>query len=92
MTCSKNLPVRALAVISILLFVSGCFESGKPTTKPVPIPPLTTYAAADCPDPGVAADAIQALAEHRVALADCRKRKRVAVSQYEAIRTNFGTQ
>lgn len=74
------------------MFVSGCFGSSKPLVTAQPIPELTLYAAADCPDPGVNPDAIKALAENRLALADCRKRKRVAVGQYEAVRTAFGAQ
>lgn len=75
-----------------MMSVSGCFGSSEPTTKPQPIPPLTPYAEAECPDPGIATDAIKALAENRLALADCRKRKQVAVRQYNEVKAAFGVQ
>lgn len=84
--------LRALLALSLLTFVSGCLRSDEPTTKPQPIPAMTPYAAQDCPDPGVAEDAIKALAENRLALADCRKRKKIAVAEYAAVRGAFGAQ
>lgn len=64
-------------------------QSGKPSTA-TPIPPLQAADAAPCYDPGVGRDAIESLANARVALASCRKKQQNVVNQYNDVRTTFG--
>lgn len=74
------------------MFVSACSESGKPLTVSAPIPNLSGFARSPCSDPGVDRDAVKAIAETRLALADCSRRKGAAVSQYDDVKARFGPQ
>lgn len=75
-------------MLSLTTFVSGCFG----LTETVYVPAGTTVPALDprdeavCPDPGVVGTALSALADNRLALADCRRRHANVVGQYNSVR------
>lgn len=84
---SKTLAPLAL---SLTIFVSGCGRSTDGRIV-VELPPLDPRDEKPCYDPGIAEDAFDALGEHRVALADCRRRHQNAIDQYNEARTQIGT-
>jgi len=86
MLCWKNSTIKALSVLFLTTFVSGCLGSTEPTiVVGTPVPKLDPRDEATCPDPGVRGNAVQALAENRLALADCRRRHANVVEQYNTI-------
>jgi hypothetical protein len=76
----------------LMMFVSACSESGSVPHVSVPVPDLSQFARSECRDPGVDRDAVKALAETRVALAECRRKKSAAVAQYDDVKVRFGQQ
>lgn len=79
-----------LLALSLTMFVSGCGQSTDGRIV-VELPPLDPRDEKPCYDPGIATDALVALGEHRVALADCRRRHQNAIDQYNEARTQLGT-
>lgn len=76
------------------MFVTGCSVFGSVQPKPAPYQPpeLDPRDKKACYDPGIEGDALSALGDTRVALADCRKKHENVVDQYEAVRVKQGTQ
>lgn len=70
---------------------SGCFRSSEDGRVLVDVPKLDSRDEAGCYDPGVDRDAFVAVGENRVALADCRRRHKNVVDQYNDVRLNLGT-
>jgi hypothetical protein len=53
-------------------------------------PPLDPRDEKDCYDPGVGDEALASLGDNRVALADCRRKHRNVVRQYNRVRADLG--
>ena len=74
---------------SALLFVSGCATSGSPVAIAPDLPDIPARLESECPDPGVAEEAVTAVAENRV-YAACNKRKhRDMKSFYRGVRAKL---
>lgn len=87
----KKSALRVGVVFSILMSASACNVFGRaPQLEHVPA--LDPRDEAECTDPGVGAEAIVALAENRVALADCARRHANVVRQYNDVRQQMGEQ
>ena len=92
MNSSMNSAAKALSAFSLMMFASACSGLDSPPPISAPIPELSEFARSECRDPGVDRDAIKAIAETRLALAECRRKKGAAVSQYEDVMARFGPQ
>lgn len=75
-------------MLSILTLVTACSESDK--AAPYKAPPLDPRDERPCYDPGVTSEAIETIAQTRVALADCTRKHRNVVSQYNDVRGRMG--
>ena len=84
----KKWPVAA--ALFLLTFGSGCAAFGKAGPAAYQAPPLDVRDKSPCTDPGVGEEALTALAETRVALADCSEKHGNVVRQYEAVRAGLG--
>jgi len=82
----KNLKTKAISAIFLTIFVSGCagFNSPPPTVG-TPVPRLDPRDEARCIDPGVRGNAVQALADNRLALAECSRKHANVVGQYNEV-------
>lgn len=88
MSYFKNFANRGALALSILTLCAGCATSvdpGRVAVAPV-IPELPDRLREQCRDPGVDPDAIVALTENRVALAECRRLHRETVQFYSDTR------
>lgn len=92
MNSSKTYVTKVSSAFFLMMFVSACSESGSTARVAAPVPDLSAFARSGCRDPGVDRDAVRALAETRVALAECRRKKDAAVAQYDDVKTRFGPQ
>ena len=87
--------------LSVLTMLSGCGALDSKSTPPstvdleataaAVIPDLSPVDARRCYDPGVpdGVDALEIIAEHRVALSDCRQRHGRVVAQYGEVKSLF---
>lgn len=85
----KNRCSPAMAALLILTLVSACSKSGE-GAAPYQAPALDPRDEKPCYDPGVGGEAITSLGQHRVALADCRKKHENVVEQYNQVRQDLG--
>lgn len=81
---------RVILASSLVLFVSNCSESSRQAGAP--IPPLDPRDSRPCYEPGVDQNAVKALTDTRVALADCRKKHDNVVRAYEGARQALGSE
>lgn len=69
-----------------MTFVSGCLGStSSPVIVGAPVPRLDPRDEAACLDPGVQGNAIEALADNRLALAQCSRKHGNVVGQYNEV-------
>jgi hypothetical protein len=76
------------AALLTLTLVSACSTSSD-GAAPFQAPPLDPRDEKPCYDPGVGEEAITSLGQHRVALADCRKKHENVVKQYNQVRQDL---
>jgi len=69
----------------LMIFLSGCARSIEAIS---PLPPLPVSLAAPCRMPAVKRDAVRSLVDHRLALAECRRRHGRTVRFYRRLRAN----
>ena len=75
----------------MMIFASACspsFDPGPVAVRPV-LPALPVEMVQECEEPGVDRDAIVALTENRVALADCRRRHNAVVDFYHDLQADL---
>lgn len=78
---------RFALILTVLLSACGQSTEIVPQVVRPDLPdvlPLETRAA--CYDPGVTNDALADMAQHRVALADCRRKHAASVTAFDALR------
>lgn len=80
-----------MAAASILTFVAGCSTSADvPLVLDTDLPPWPAEIAGGCRDPGVAEDAVDTIAETRLALGECRRKNDGKDHFYNDVRTIYG--
>lgn len=76
----------------LMIFCASCSQSidpGKVAVAPQ-LPALPPTLAEPCEDPGIDRDALIALAQHRLAWADCRTRQKNLVQFYRELSEGLG--
>ncbi|MEX2480219.1 MAG: hypothetical protein WD928_05095 [Gammaproteobacteria bacterium] len=73
------------------MFVAGCSTSADvPAVLSPDLPDWPAEVAGDCRDPGVAEDAVETIAETRLALGECSRKNAGKDHFYNDVRTIYG--
>lgn len=82
---------KASVALLTMTLAAGCskFDDPGPVAVGPELPPLPAELSRECPDPGVATDAVVALAQNRVALAGCRRLHRDTVIFYKGLQADL---
>lgn len=81
--------MKALAILMLALALGGCsIFTPRPVPVPLTLPPMPHEIASPCRDPGVRAGqlGLGEFARNRLALAECSRKHRAAVSFYNRFR------